>query len=130
MILDTSAIIAILQNETPGDRLVLALEHAEKRRVSAATILECSIVICARYGDAGDRELDLLVYRLALEIVPVTSDQVDLARSAWRRFGKGRHEAALNFGDCFSYALAKSLQQPLLFVGNDFSRTDLKIVEY
>jgi len=95
------------------------------RRLSAANLLEAAIVIEARKGEAGSRELDLLMYRSGIEIVAVDRDQVETARLAWRRFGKGRHPAALNYGDCFAYALAKTRGLPLLFRGDDFARTDI-----
>jgi ribonuclease VapC len=82
-------------------------------------------VIESRKGEAGGRELDLLLYRAAIEIVAVDQDQAEIARIAWRRFGKGRHPAGLNYGDCFAYALARTRQLPLLFQGDDFSRTDI-----
>ena len=86
------------------------------------------MVIESRKGEAGGRELDLLIYRSGIEVVAVDQDQAETARQAWRRFGKGRHPAALNYGDCFSYALAKSRRLPLLFRGNDFVRTDIEAV--
>ncbi len=82
-------------------------------------------MIESRKGEIGGRELDLLLYRAAIEIVAVDHDQAEIARTAWRRFGKGRHPAALNYGDCFAYALAKSRGLPLLFDGNDFAQTDI-----
>lgn len=80
----------------------------------------------ARFGDAGERELDVILHRFGVDIIPVTREQAEIARSAFRRFGKGRHPAALNYGDCFAYALAMSLGEPLLFVGADFLQTDVK----
>ena len=127
MVLDTSAVIAILQSEPAADKLIAALEEADVLRMSAATVLEASVVLFARYGDSGDRELDLFLYRLGVDIIPVTAEQTDLTRAAYRRFGKGQHAARLNFGDCFSYALAKSLGEPLLFTGDDFSKTDVTV---
>lgn len=88
------------------------------------------MVMQGRLGERGERELDLLIGRLRVEIVPVTHAQAELARSGFRRFGKGRHPAGLNFGDCFSYALARALGEPLLFVGNDFSQTDVQVAPY
>jgi ribonuclease VapC len=87
--------------------------------------LEASIVLAARFGESADKELDILLHKADIETVSLTSEQTELAREAWKRFGKGRHAAALNFGDCFSYALAKSLGAPLLFVGDDFGKTDI-----
>ncbi|KQW56620.1 ribonuclease, partial [Ensifer sp. Root1252] len=97
-----------------------------RRFISAATILELSIVIEARLGEAGAAELDLWLYKAGVEVVAVDAEQIAIARRAWRSFGKGRHPASLNFGDCFSYALAKSRNEPLLFKGDDFSRTDIE----
>ena len=93
--------------------------------MSAASVLESSIVVEARYGDVGGRELDLLMFHGGFDVVAVDLEQLKLARQAFRRFGKGRHPAGLNFGDCFSYALAKATGEPLLSKGNDFRRTDV-----
>jgi ribonuclease VapC len=125
MVIDTSALIALLLNEEDAGRLAQAIEGDSLRLLSAANLVETSIVIESRKGEAGGRELDLLLYRAAIEIVPVDHDQAEIARIAWRRFGKGRHPAGLNYGDCFAYALAKSRRQSLLFQGDDFSRTDI-----
>ncbi|MGH7047297.1 MAG: type II toxin-antitoxin system VapC family toxin [Stellaceae bacterium] len=128
MVIDSSAMIAVLLNEENAVHLAQAIEDDPLRLLSAANLLGASIVIESRKGDAGGRELDLLLYRAAIEIVPVDHDQAEIARVAWRRFGKGRHPAGLNHGDCFAYALAKSRRQPLLFQGDDFSRTDISPV--
>jgi ribonuclease VapC len=125
MVIDTSALIALLLNEEDAGRLAQAIEDDSLRLLSAANLVETSIVIESRKGEAGGRELDLLLYRAAIEIVPVDHNQAEIARIAWRRFGKGRHPAGLNYGDCFAYALAKSRRQSLLFQGDDFSRTDI-----
>ncbi len=93
--------------------------------MSAATLLEAAIVIEARYGNAGNEKLDEFIAEAQIVIEPVTRDQITLARIAFRTYGKGRHRAGLNFGDCFSYALAKSAQEPLLYKGNDFMNTDI-----
>jgi len=130
MILDTSAVIAVLQNEESAPRLVAALEDAPIKRMSAATLVETGIILQARYGDHGERELDLFVQRAHVEVVPVTEEHAEYARSAYRRFGKGRDTAGLNFGDCFTYALARALDEPLLFVGDDFARTDVRVAAY
>ena len=98
------------------------------RLVSAASFLETSIVIEARHREAGALKLDSLIRKTKLEVVAVSAEQAEIARDAWRRFGKGRHPANLNFGDCFSYALAKDRGERLLFVGEDFSKTDLERV--
>ena len=128
MVVDTSAVIALLQNEPSAARIAQAIEAGSPRLMSAATLLEASIVIESRKGDVGARELDLLLYRAAIDVVPVDQDQAEIARHAWRHFGKGRHPASLNYGDCFSYALAKSRRLPLLYQGNDFSQTDIEAV--
>jgi ribonuclease VapC len=130
MILDTSAVIAVLQNEESAPRLVAAMEDAPVKRMSAATLVETGIILQARYGDHGERELDLFVQRAHVEVVPVTEEHAEYARSGYRRFGKGRDAAGLNFGDCFAYALARALDEPLLFVGDDFARTDVRVAPY
>lgn len=125
MVLDSSAIIALLLDEPDADSLRLAIADADTRLISAATLVEASLVIESRFGETGGRELDLLINRLGVEIVSVDADQVNEARRAWRRFGRGRHPAGLNYGDLFSYALARTTGQPLLFKGDDFARTDV-----
>ena len=128
MVIDSSAIIAVLLNEANAADIARAIEAGSQRLLSAANLLEASIVIESRKGEAGGRELDLLIYRAAIEIVAVDQDQAELARIAWRRFGKGRHPAGLNYGDCFADALARTRQLPLLFQGDDFPRTDIDAV--
>ena len=127
MVIDTSAVVAVLLNEANAPRITQAMETGSPRLFSAANLLE-AIVIESRKGENGGRELDLLIYRADIEIVPLDQDQAEIARIAWRRFGKGRHPAALNYGDCFAYALAKSRRLPLLFQGDDFSQTDIESV--
>ena len=126
VVLDTSAVIGILQAEPDAELLVAVLEDADLRCISAATVVEAGIVLQARFGDHGERELDLFLQRAEVEVVPLTADQAELARQAFRRFGKGRHPAALNYGDCLAYALALSLDARLLFTGTDFARTDVR----
>ncbi|CAN7698923.1 MULTISPECIES: type II toxin-antitoxin system VapC family toxin [unclassified Ensifer] len=126
MVIDTSAIVAIAFNEPDAETYEQKVVDAPRRFISAATILELSIVIEARLGEAGAAELDLWLYKAGVEVVAVDAEQIAIARRAWRSFGKGRHPASLNFGDCFSYALAKSRNEPLLFKGDDFSRTDIE----
>jgi len=128
MVIDTSAIIAVLLNESTAMRIAQAIEAGSPRLLSVANLLETSIVIESRKGEAGSRELDLFVYRASIEPIAVDPDQMEIARLAWRRFGKGRHPACLNYGDCFAYALAKSRDLPLLFQGDDFSQTDIAAV--
>lgn len=128
MVLDTSAVLAILFDEPDRRTFTEAIESAGRRMISAATLLESALVVEARRGEAAGRELDLLIHRAEIAVVPVDGEQVELARDAWRRYGKGRHEAALNFGDCFAYALAAAAAEPLLFKGGDFARTDVATV--
>jgi ribonuclease VapC len=125
MVIDTSVLIAILANEPEAELFEAPIDADPVRLISAASVLETAIVAGARYGDIGGRELDLLLYKAGIQIVAVTPDQVDAGRDAFNRYGKGRHPAALNFGDCFSYALAKTSGEPLLSKGNDFPQTDV-----
>jgi ribonuclease VapC len=128
MVIDTSALLAIFLAEAERELFLNAIISAPGCLLSAANALETGIVLEARRGEALGREFDLFVYRAALQIVPVDADQVEIARRAWRMFGKGRHPAALNFGDCFAYALARSSGEPLLAKGEDFRRTDVQLV--
>lgn len=127
MVLDTSALLALLLNEPEAATFARALEADPVRLLSAANLVETSIVIEARVGEAGGRELDLLVHKAAIEVVAVDAAQAELARDAYRQFGKGRHAAGLNYGDCFAYALALSSGEPLLFKGDDFGKTDVSV---
>lgn len=129
MVLDTSALLAILGDEPEAPAFEAAFERDPVRLLSAASLLEAAIVVESRWGPAGGRELDLMLHRAGLEVVPVDAEQVEVARQAYRDFGRGRHPAALNYGDCFTYALARVSGEPLLFKGDDFSRTDLPAVE-
>ena len=95
------------------------------RLISAATVLEATIVLETRLGDSGGREFDLWLLKTGAEIVPVDAEQMEAARRAWRRYGKGRHAAGLNYGDCFAYALALTRGEPLLYKGDDFARTEI-----
>jgi ribonuclease VapC len=126
MVIDTSAIVAIALNEPEAAAFEARIADAPQRFISAATVLETAIVIETRLGEAGGGELDLWLHKAGVEIVAVDGELADQARRAWRRFGKGRHPAGLNFGDCFSYALAALRQEPLLFKGDDFSKTDIQ----
>lgn len=125
MVVDSSALLAILLNEPDAQEIRTAFDHDEVRLISAATLLEVAMVIESRKGEGGGRDLDLLISKSKIEVMPVDENQVAEARRAWRRFGKGRHEAALNFGDLFAYALVQTSGEPLLFKGNDFTRTDV-----
>jgi len=126
MVIDTSAVAAILFDEPDAAALEGKVVDDPVRLMSAATLLEATMVVEARLGDAGGREFDLWLHRAQVEIVGVDAGQADLARRAWRRFGRGRHPAGLNYGDCFSYALAAARDEPLLFKGDDFTKTDVK----
>ncbi len=126
MVIDTSALIAILLGEPEAELFALAIAKAPRKLISTFTALETAIVIEARKGDHGGRELDLLMSRAKIEIVPLTNEQLEIARSAWRKYGKGRHPAGLNIGDCCSYALAKCVGETLLYKGGDFSQTDIE----
>lgn len=128
MVIDTSAIIAILLGEPECNVLAKAIASDSKRLLSTFTALESGIVIEAKKGEAGGRELDILLHRAQMEIVGMNPEQVEIARNAWRKFGKGRHSAGLNLGDCCSYALSKYSGEPILFIGEDFSKTDLSLV--
>ena len=126
MIVDTSAVLAILFGEPDAERYERAIAEASHCRMSVASFLETSIVLESRIGAAGQHELDVFVERAPLELEPVTASHAQAARRAWRRFGKGNHPAGLNFGDCFAYALAEATGQPLLFKGSDFTLTDIE----
>jgi ribonuclease VapC len=130
VVVDTSALIAVLNMDPESARLAAAMEADPNRLISAATVVEAGVVIEARYGSAGGRELDVLIVKASLSIEAVTAQQAEVAREAWRRYGKGRHSAGLNFGDCFSYALARVTGEPLLFKGDHFTHTDITPVSY
>jgi ribonuclease VapC len=125
MVIDTSALVAILEDEPERRALNEAIEAADSRLMSAASFVEASIVIESRYGTAGLRDLELFVDLSGIKLVAFDAAQAHVARLAFSRFGKGRHPAALNFGDCFAYALARVLGESLLFKGKDFSQTDV-----
>jgi ribonuclease VapC len=128
MVIDTSALIAILQDEPERRSFNLAIESAETRLLSAASFVESSLVIETRVGADGIRDLDLFVAKADINIEPVDIDQAYVARQAYSQYGKGRHPAGLNYSDCFTYALAKLSGEPLLFKGHEFSKTDLDTV--
>ena len=126
MIIDTSAIIAILRDEPEAPSFANAIAGAVTRRISAVNYVEAGAVIDASRDPVASRRFDDLFRAAELVIEPVTESRARIAREAYRDFGKGSgHPAALNFGDCFTYALAKSAGEPLLFKGDDFTRTDL-----
>ena len=125
MIIDYSVVVAILLREGDGDHFAVKIADAWPRRMSVASLLESTMVVEGRVGSSGSSDLDALLETYEIEMVPVTLEQAEAARQAWRRFGKGNHPARLNFGDCFSYALALTTGEPLLFKGNDFAQTDI-----
>jgi ribonuclease VapC len=126
MIIDTSAVLAILLTENDAERYARAIEEADTCRMSAAGYLQAAVVIDNRGDRVASREFDLFFRRAGIAIEPVTFEQAQIARQAYQDFGKGRHPAGLNFGDCLSYALSKSLDEPLLFKGADFAQTDVQ----
>lgn len=130
MVLDASSILAILLEEPEAATFARLISGDQRRLLSAGTALELMIVIEARKGEAGGRELDLFLHRAKVDVVPFDGEQAELARQAWRKYGKSHHPASLNFGDCFAYALAKISGEPLLFKGNDFNRTDVQLVSF
>ncbi len=125
MVIDTSALLAVLFDEPERDTFIALLAGAEDALISAGTLLEASIVMQARTGDDGVADLDELLAAAAVRCVAVDQVQAHLARAAFGRYGKGRARAGLNFGDCFAYALATAAQRPLLFKGDDFVHTDV-----
>ena len=125
MIVDTSVVIAILFDEIDAATYAEAIASAEVCRMSAATFVEIAIVVEAQTKGTGSRQFDAFMRRSGIAIEPVSEEQAHLARQAFADYGKGRHAADLNFGDCFSYALAKATGEPLLFKGKDFSKTDV-----
>jgi ribonuclease VapC len=128
MVVDSSAVLAILFCEPERSQFLKLIDESQTRLISAAGALESAMVIERRHGTAGGDELDIFLHRAAIEIVSVDSEQFSVARQAWRKFGKGRHPAALNFGDCFAYALSKVSSEPLLAKGTDFQKTDAQLV--
>ena len=126
MVVDTSALVSILLREADADLFNRTLADAPIRLMSAVTRVELSFVIEERYGDRGRADVERLLNAARIEIAAVTPQQAEIAIDAFRRFGRGRHRAALNIGDCFSYALAKAIDQPLLFKGNDFNHTGIR----
>jgi ribonuclease VapC len=130
MVIDTSAIVAILLEEPEAPYLMQAIALDKERFISTFSVLEASFVISSRKGDAGLQQLKQFLEFIKVEQKPLTDTQVNLATEAWLKFGKGRHPASLNIGDCCTYALSKETDEALLFKGNDFSQTDLELVDY
>ena len=128
MVIDSSALIAIVEDEPERRRFNELIEAAPRRLLSAANYVECGLILTARRGDAAALEFDAFLSRAMIDIAPVDREQAGLALTAFRRFGRGRHPAKLNFGDCFAYGLAKAENEPLLYKGGDFSKTDVESV--
>jgi ribonuclease VapC len=125
MVVDSSALIAVLQKEPEGGTFLDRIERASIRLMSAATLVEVSMVALGRRGEEGLAVLQTIIAGAQIEIVPLTERHAELAVDAFRRFGRGRHPAGLNMGDCFAYALSKATGEPLLFKGEDFALTDV-----
>ena len=125
MVIDTSALVAVLLREPEREAFLGALEADPVRLLSSVSILEAAMVLEARKHEPGGRELDLFLHRSHIDVVPFTLEQAETARTAWRRYGKGNHPAALNFCDCCAYALSRTSGEPLLFKGDDFAKTDV-----
>lgn len=126
MILDTSALMAVILGESDAEHLLSEMSSAPELAVSAATVVEAAIVAEAKGGSEAADDLQALLADLECRVVPVDEEHADAAVEAWRRFGKGRHSAALNLGDCFAYAAAKVVGRPLLYKGDDFRQTDIR----
>jgi len=124
-VVDSSALVSLLLGEPGWERLQTCLEESQPWRISAVTRVEASMVIETRLGLVGRAQLDALLLRIGAEVHPVTADTTIVALDGWRRYGRGRHPARLNFGDCLSYALAMELDEALLFIGDDFGLTDV-----
>ncbi len=125
MVIDSSALVAVLRGEPESHRFRLLIRAAVPRGIAAPSAVEASIVMLTRFGEAGLAALDDLRAEARIEVAPMTAEHVAIAEDAFRRFGKGRHPAGLTLGDCVSYALARATGEPLLFKGNDFAQTDV-----
>jgi ribonuclease VapC len=130
MIVDSSAIIAVLRDEPDTAEIIEALQRAPTCRMSAVTYVESAVISDSNRNPILSRRFDDLLRDVEVQIESVTPAQARIARQAYRDFGKGRHKAGLNFGDCFAYALAKEMDEPLLFKGNDFRHTDIEPAEF
>lgn len=129
VVIDTSAAVAVLLSEPPAEAILAVVDAADPRLMSAATFVEVGVVMEARLGPSGESIVDRFVRDGAVDVVSFDRTQADRALEGWRRFGKGRHPAALNLGDCFTYGLAVATGEPLLCVGGDFTRTDVTVVD-
>ena len=129
MVIDSSAMVAMFLGEPERKVFRNLIVNSESRLISSVNVFETGVVLEARSGISLAREFDLFLVRADIQVMSIDAEQTELARSAWRKFGKGRHKASLNLGDCFAYALSKFTGEPLLAKGNDFSLTDLEIVQ-
>lgn len=129
MIVDTSVVIAVLRGESDAAEIAVALERADICRMSAVTYVETTVVTDSNRNPVLSRRLDDLLHDSRIQVESVTPMQAEIARYAYRDFGKGRHKAGLNLGDCFAYALAKAVGEPLLFKGDDFNHTDVEVAK-
>ena len=130
MIIDSSALVAILLTEPEAQSLTVAISNAAIRLLPASCLLETSMILLSRRGAQGTNDLDLYLFRGHIETVPFTESQALIARIAFDRYGKGRHPAQLNFGDCMAYAATKETGEELLFIGTDFAQTDIAVAHY
>jgi len=130
MTLDTSAVLAVMRNEPERVTFATLIADAPRKLMSAVSVLEAAMVLEGRFGEEAGADLDVFLRRAGVEIVPFEAEQLSIARTAFRCYGKGRHRAALNFGDCAAYALAEWSGEPLLFKGSDFSATGVRQVNY
>ena len=130
MIVDTSVVIAVLRGESDAAEIAVALERADICRMSAVTYVETAVVTDSNRNPVLSRRLDDLLHDSRIQVESVTPRQAEIARYAHRDFGKGRHKAGLNLGDCFAYALAKAMGEPLLFKGDDFNHTDVEVAKF
>ena len=127
IVVDTSALVAILKVEPDAAELLRCLGESRSNRIPTATLLEAQLVVISQLGNPGRVEPELLLSRAQIQPIPFDTNHLHWALHGWRHYGRGRHKAALNLGDCFSYGLAKALDAPLLFKGEDFSYTDVKV---
>ncbi len=127
LVVDTSAAVAVLTGESGGGEMIAQLEQTDRRVMSAASFVELGIVLEARFGPVGGAVAERFTREGNIEVIPLDLEQAQTAIAGWRRFGRGNHGAKLNYGDCFTYALAAETQLPILCIGNDFSQTDLSV---
>jgi len=130
VIIDSSALVAMMLSEPERQRLELAIANAGSCLISASSYLESSMILISRTGSDAVRDLDLVLLRFSVAVVPFSETQARIARDAFARYGKGHHPAKLNFGDCMAYALARETGEELLFKGTEFAQTDIAVAAY